>query len=501
VASVALSKTLLEAGTVSKKPLAEPYQARKLPEIPSQGSVPVVHGSIRVLPHYKLNVAPNNSSIKYDNTSTYVEQYGLFATESIEAGTRLIWEPPMITLPDPGDQAVELMEAFDELKPYQQEEFWSLNPAPLTASPLLTFMAERITEKLAPLKAIADMPEEGRTKEEQEALTEGFPKVAKAAKMFRIAARWHYGRYSLIDLPEHEREQLPYPTPVAGLFIETARLRHSCIPNCYAYYNASTNFMIVQATTNIPAGAELTLPTIRGIYYHAASTRSAELKTKFGFTCTCPACDPSHHNFAMHESARLQIHTRTMNLQHFLTLLDIITYESVTSDLRLRDQDLPDPSDLPTLEDLRDAEFSILALIKNFKSTGCEGPELIRWYNALIDRIQPRVAHLLDNDDERVRWWRIILRHAIECVKIAHRCFGADSDEVARMKHRVDGVERKIQDAETRRELVRAGKKKLGEMVKRKDMEKKKKKKEEEWEVVGVTGDVGEKKKEVDIAW
>jgi hypothetical protein len=456
--------------------------------------VPAIHPGVPVLAHYKLDVVPGSSGADLSPPATTIEKHGLFATQTIKAGTRIIWEAPLITLPAPGDQVTDMMDAFESLEAWEQEMIWSLNPADSSASQLLTYMAEQITSKLALIKEIADMPEDERTQEEQDILCNVFPKIAKASEWFRIAARWHLARYSLIDLPELERNNLPKGTPITGLFIETARLRHSCVPNCYAKYNPTTNLMTVHTMKDIKKAEELTTNTISSVYYHTASQRAAELKAKFGTTCDCEACNPSHHKFNKHETSRLAIHTRAIDLERFCTQLEIIERESVHTDLCLPDSQIPAPDDAPDIEDLNQAEKTVLGLIKNLKDTGCEGPELIRWYNALIDRVMPRVADALESDEERIRWWRIILRHAVECEKLGLKCFGADSGELGKARMRTKGIEKLIGMAKERKMALLESMRKVAIMGKIKDLEMKaegmgkgKVKRKEEWEIVGRT--------------
>jgi hypothetical protein len=443
-----------------------------------QSSGEVLYGSGRVLPQYQLDFVPMINSVKSSNPDMYIPQYGLFATQDIDAGTRIISEGPLITLPTHGNHVMKLVDAFDELKPYQQQKIRCINPASSTAFPLLTALAGKIHENLALLVKFIEKNNHRCTKELKTFLDEYWRGIGKVFDMSPLAARWHSANYPLAQPATN--------TPVSGLFIETAHLRHSCIPNCHANYNPNTNLMTVQTTHAISAGDELTLPTITGVYYHTASMRAAELKSRFGFTCTCAACDPSSPQFVLHESLRLQIYVRTLHLEHFLDLVDIVFYQSGTCDSCLCASGMHTHPEPPTLEDLRNAENTILTLIENLKATGCEGPELIRWYNALIDRIHPLAADALDTDEERARWGRVVLRHANECVKLGFKCFGEGSDEVNRSSRQVERVERAIADAETRMELVKAGKKTLGEMVKSMETDTEKK---VGWEVVGVTGE------------
>jgi hypothetical protein len=385
--------------------------------------------------------------------------------------------------------------AFEGLDAHEQEKIWSLSPAESRVSPLLTYMAEEITGKLVSLKHIANTPEDKRTAEEQNTLTEHFPKLAEAAKIFRLAARWHAARYSLINLPEHERGQIPSDAPITGLFIETARLRHSCVPNCYAHYNQAMNVMSVHTLKPIQSDEELTLSTIPAVYYHNATERAEELKTKFGIMCTCEACNRSHHKFKTHENMRLLTHTRAIQVEYFLTLVDAISHNHVATELCLPQFD---HSEEPDIQVLSDAEATILALIKNLKSTtNCDAhPELIRWYNALIDHIHPRVTHVLDNDKERLRWWRIMLQRAIECEEVALKCFGIDSVEYKELGLRREGIEGNIKTALEREETIKQGKKKAGiskKQLLRLAESKGKGKVKEEWEIVGTVVKTEEK--------
>jgi hypothetical protein len=388
------------------------------------------------------------------------------------------------------------VKAFENLDAHEQEKIWSLSPAESTASPLLTYMAEQIIEKLAPLKHLANTSEDKRTAEEQNTLTEQFPKLAEAAKMFRLAARWHAARHSLVNLPEHERDQIPSDTPITGLFVETARLRHSCVPNCYAHYNQETTLMTVHTVKAVEAGEELTLSTIPAVYYHNALERAEELKTKFGITCTCEACNCSHHKFKTHEDMRLLTHARAIQVEYFLTLVDVINNHQIAADLYLPEFDWKEE---PDVQDLSDAEATILALIRNLKcTTNCDAhPELIRWYNALIDHIQPRVTEVLENDKERLRWWRIILQHVIVCEKIALTCFGKDSVDYKELASRREGLEGKVNMAMEREERIKQSKKKMGLSKKQLQRLSESKavsrgKEKEEWEIVGTVVKKGE---------
>ncbi|KAH8690992.1 hypothetical protein GQ44DRAFT_215260 [Phaeosphaeriaceae sp. PMI808] len=398
--------------------------------------------------------------------------HGLFATAAMEGGTRIICEPPLITLPAPGEQIIELMEAFYDLDRSDQAKIWSLNPADHTVSPLLNFLYEQLIGKLSALVKVSSVTSTSKMSENRSA---EFARVDTASEIFRIAARWHTGRRSMIDLPENERDQIPLETPITGLFIDTARIRHSCMPNCHAQYDRTKNLMTVHTTQDIASDEELTLSALTSGYYQTAEERANELKYRFGITCDCGACDTTHLEFAKHEQARIRTYARGVQLKHFLTVIDVIDFRSVQTDLHLRNDGVPNPEEI-SFEDLSEAETTCLSLIQDLKNTGCSGPEVIRWYNALIDRICPRAADELE-DIERLRAWRILLHHAVACEAVGLRCFGADSHEYELLVHKRVRTEKFIAHAEIHgKQVLQKKKVKKGAQ---------KPKVGEEWEIVG----------------
>jgi hypothetical protein len=455
------SSSTMSEGIINTEPLNEPYQPRKLPDLPAQNGTPTPYTYVPVLPYYEFRTISSADTVDSANSSLRIDKHGLFATQTLEAGTRIISEPPLIALPAPGDQIFQLMQAYHALPAHEQDSIWSLNPCDSSASEMLTYIAKHISDKMMLLAAIKSKSEDQRTKEEEDFLTDQLPRIAEATDVYRIAARWHAGRCSLTNLPEDQRDNLPVGTPITGLFVETAKLRHSCIPNCYAHYNASTNQMTVHVTGPIPAGTELTLSALSRNFYSSAADRALELQQKFGITCVCEACDPTHRVFSKHETARIAANGRALILLHFLTQLSILDSDQVLANLHLT------PShrdDTPDLDALRDAENTLLSLIADLKNTGCTGPELIRWYNALVDRIQPRLADEL-SDGERLTWWRFVCRHAREAEKVGVRGFGRDNEIVKNMGERAKRVEDLVTLCEEK--MGKMGVKRVEERVRR----------------------------------
>jgi hypothetical protein len=102
---------------------------------------------------------------------------------------------------------------------------------------------------------------------------------------------------NVLSVFEHNAFPIPrYENDVTtrSVFCTGGHLNHSCIPNCNAVWNNDTKKLCVHAVRNIPAGEELR------IMYHANNLiclereeRKKFLKERYGFECSCPACDPS----------------------------------------------------------------------------------------------------------------------------------------------------------------------------------------------------------------
>jgi hypothetical protein len=278
--------------------------------------------------HYELRELPSTGDNGGNN------EQGLFATEKIEEGTRIISERPLFTLPAPGDQLYELMLAYHNLPKSGQERIWNLRPAAPEASEQLRNL-RFLTDRLAfDLQNIIFKSEAIRTEEEEATLDEMAPKLQNAMNIWRVAARWHANRCSMTDLPMEQRAGLPKGTPITGLFIERAQIRHSCVPNCFASYDANLGRLNVHVTHDIVAGEELTLSAFADTnYYKNAEHRKEELSA-WGLTCNCEACDEKHAKFKTHEAARQRAHARVILLSDILTRLETEEITEVTSTIR-----------------------------------------------------------------------------------------------------------------------------------------------------------------------
>lgn len=302
---------LSDAESVATEPLPQFHFGRTLPQLPT-----APFSKVPVLAHCELRELHSASDNNDDNDQ------GLFATQKLEQGTRIISERPFLTLTAPGDQLDELMLAYESLTKADQEQIWNLRPAAPEASEQLANL-RFLTDRLAyDLQNIIFKPTVTRTTVEQGILDEMLPKLQNAMNIWRVAARWHANRCSMTDLPMDQRSSLSQGTPITGLFIKRAHIRHSCVPNCFASFDANVGRMNVHVTRNIAAGEELTLSAFAdNMYYSIAADREQELSA-WGLTCNCEACDRQHPAFKTHEKSRQRAHTRAVLLSDVLTRLE-----------------------------------------------------------------------------------------------------------------------------------------------------------------------------------
>ncbi|CAE7028747.1 set5 [Symbiodinium natans] len=67
-----------------------------------------------------------------------------------------------------------------------------------------------------------------------------------------------------------------------------ARFNHSCVPNCQHVWDSDAEVMRILASTEISVGDELSIDYID--IRQSRQERQALLSRKYGFQCTCPAC-------------------------------------------------------------------------------------------------------------------------------------------------------------------------------------------------------------------
>jgi hypothetical protein len=92
-----------------------------------------------------------------------------------------------------------------------------------------------------------------------------------------------------------------------GIFLDAARLKHSCTANCYVSWNPVLNMLCVHATRNIHAGEELCISYDADLLiFENGEQRKARLQT-YGLVCECAACDSSTEFGKSHNENREEI--------------------------------------------------------------------------------------------------------------------------------------------------------------------------------------------------
>lgn len=297
-----------DTDTIATEPLPQFWFRRALPQTPGGSYI-----EVPVLPHYEVRELASVDDDEGGNDE------GLFATQKIEEGTRIISERPLLTLPAPGDSVPRLMGAYGNLSESEQDAIWNLRPAAATASDALMNLRYLADTLHADLENIEGKPDKDKTLDDRRNLIEMPSKLQYAMNAYRIAARWHANRSSLLSIPLEERDDVPNGTPITGLFIERAHIRHSCVPNCFASYDAELGRMNVHVTRDIQPGEELTCSSFAdNMYYSNAEARKEELHN-WGLRCVCEACDAKHAKYETHETARTRAHTRVVMLNDTLT--------------------------------------------------------------------------------------------------------------------------------------------------------------------------------------
>lgn len=394
---------------------------------------------VPVLPHYETRVI----SGVFDNDNRPIE--GLFATRDVTEGTRLICEAPLIALPSPGDDIPILMHAYEALSPGDQALIWSLRPSNHEQLRGWSTSCDALIARVADLQAIKS---EDRTQQNSEEIEFLQDKVDYMCHAFRIAARFFTHRNSLTDVLEVNRQYIRSDIPVTGLFATAAKLRHSCVPNCFGKWNNVSGRFTVHAVKPIPAGEELTVSLIaEKAFYYPSSERKTKLEGHSGIVCTCPACNPQHSEYRMHEQTRTQLQTLVAYLAHELSALSV--HDNTSGPKKI-------PIDATTITLTERRLHETISLLQK---AGCGDHEIVRWRTALRDRILPRREALF-----------AALAQAKLAVARAEICYGVDHPEmlglrghveiweklVEQKKREVEETEKQKEEAERLKREIRA---------------------------------------------
>ncbi|KAF1917483.1 hypothetical protein BDU57DRAFT_528101 [Ampelomyces quisqualis] len=439
-ASVASSSTL-SAGTVATQILDEPYQPGKSSQ-PRVSTTSPVMDTVPVLPHYEHRQVP-------DPVGNAFPRHGIFATQDIAAGTRIIYEAPLLAFPSLRSDPTVLMPAFRALNDHEQDMIYKLHPIQYTVTQNLTDMAAMIRQHLPRFCELSNTPAATITQAAKEEFDQLALELSEACETYRVTARWEAHHQVLSPFPSDD----PLAAEIDGsaLFPGTALLRHSCVPNTHKYFNNATRKLSVHVIQDVAAGQELTSSHLEDNFFNDAATRKFYLQQDFSIICECTACTGSF--VGMHDTARLHAYRCRKQALPIVDTLPNVGFSAYGADLRL-DED-------SQLDRWKVNEALLVQLLGALRTTGCLDPELVRWLYPLFTSVLPRTAQGLA-DAERICAWKEILLHAQRSVEIVVRCLGRDLEVAGSLAGLVKVIGDKVERAEERMRVLRESRERLG---------------------------------------
>lgn len=183
---------------------------------------------------------------------------GLFATQSIKRGTRLLAEEPLIVVSEQQD-VTHIWKELKKLTPEQHNAMSALHYEPST---LDTRLAAKIQSRLTTRQQYSGRSLHAAVEDEK-----------KLHAIFESNAL-PMGRDS-----KNKR----------GLFLKASRINHSCTPNVHVDYNPTISMLTVHATRDINENEELHYSYIPHICKSPAQ-RDKGLRF-WRFSCDCAACE------------------------------------------------------------------------------------------------------------------------------------------------------------------------------------------------------------------
>ncbi|KAI6084462.1 hypothetical protein F4821DRAFT_261983 [Hypoxylon rubiginosum] len=274
---------------------------------------------------------------------------GLFATQAITLGDRLIQEKPIISLNYEEDDGEEWMyrlyKEFTNLSREDQVKYRNL-PHKLEHSldKIRSYLHRRYGLKGEVLEIVA----------------KSWNKLASIWSTNNVGLVT--GRIGLLDGQEH-----------TGVFLTHPRINHSCVPNTTWSVDDVRKTIKVTAIRDIAVGEEITISYINT--ERPSHIRKADLE-RYSLECLCKACSGLGKDISDQNRQRL------WELKAMFWI-----YEEGSEDLQ---EDLP--ADLPADRRINDNEEA-LKLASEFvdllKAEGLLGVEAIHGYNRLKDYIPP----------------------------------------------------------------------------------------------------------------
>jgi hypothetical protein len=303
---------------------------------------------------------------KYETATSGI---GLRATWPIPRGTHIYSEPPVVSHPMTYDGEEEytttLLNQCFKLSGADQDELVALHNITNSAinaewSPWMTRLLKEVVyakndippEIADDLPSLLDKPLSTWPKslQFQNAL-------AQATRAYHFLLAWDTHMQTITNVTNPDDRQY-------AVFLLTARINHSCVPNVKISYNELRGAMTAYAFRDIEAGEELTISYLedqasddgeKTIYLKRAD-RQKLLWHKWGFECTCRACAD----------------------EEFAKSWDGIIEESVVMRLALNDLDRPWNEDFHSgnTVNLNEAMVMAVRLLVMIQKQGSKGIEV-----------------------------------------------------------------------------------------------------------------------------
>ena len=194
---------------------------------------------------------------------------GLFATETIPAGTRILTEAPLIAFPHP-PTPVEILNAVTSLPLSDRQDYLSLTYAHYLDEIHTVREPDSLDIYTHDIDEVPTL-----------SVLEGLDISPEKAK--KIIAIFENNAFDIIGT-------VPGANGV-GIFMQGTRINHSCLPNVSHQWNKQLKAKTFHALRDIEAGEELTIAYL--LPFQARVGRQRYLLEKHGFVCECLACDQS----------------------------------------------------------------------------------------------------------------------------------------------------------------------------------------------------------------
>lgn len=232
--------------------------------------------------YFKAHTTMYTTANMFDIRESTGRGLGLFASQRILQDTVISSEAPLFALEQP--TAIRIWRAFIRLPTDLKQDYMSLT---IRENADRRLEDQDIFARKQPRKSKprANASEPSKLEQYATAITnfkagrDGLNNLA-VEEAGKVVAIFHNNAYTLRN--ENDTRLM------FGLFMQEARMNHSCLPNTVCAWNQELGKRTVRAVRDIEAGEEITKA-----YVDSHGDREARMQCllyRYGFTCTCVAC-------------------------------------------------------------------------------------------------------------------------------------------------------------------------------------------------------------------